>query len=568
MLISLHVQNIAVIRDLSINFGSGLNVITGETGAGKSIVIDSLNFVLGDRADKSLIRYGQDLAVVQACFECTGNDRLIDILNQNGIEIDDGLLIIRRTMNQAGRSDCKVNGWSVTLSQLKKIVSLLVDIHSQHQTQSLLNEQTHINILDSFSDKTLNTKKLFVEQFSHYKSLIKELENYPPVNELNKEIDMISYQIEDINSAQLKNGEEEQLVQERNKLQNNERIIESTNNIISLFKGGEILGIEQALSVIMKELKYIEKFDESIAIIKNRVESVLIEVEDLKDFFNDYLYNNANSFDNLESIERRIDEIRKIKRKYGNDISKILEYKESLVERLNFLINAEEKLEILNKKLDVAKSSLLNNVKILNEQRLVTGRNLSKEIESQLIDLGMKYAKFFTEICFIGNDVENINNNGGDNVRFQISLNAGEPLKPLAKVASGGEMSRIMLAIKNITAELENINTLIFDEIDTGISGLAAKIVAQKLSNISVKHQVIVVTHLAQIAAMADNNYLITKNTYESETISEIQKLNYNETIFELMRMLGSESKSEIGFENAKELKNLANTYKLSNKRN
>ncbi len=564
MLLSLHVQNIAVIRDLTINFNSGLNVISGETGAGKSIVIDSLNFVLGERADRSLIRHGENMAVVQASFYCASNVAALELLDEYGIEFDvgDGRIFIRRSMTQNGRSECKINGWAVTLGQLRRLVSLLIDVHSQHQTQSLMDEQTHISILDSYSKRIITVLEDYEKHFIEYKNLLKIMSEYPDESSLDREIDMLNYQITDIESARLECGEEELLIAERNRLQNNERLLESARTIVSLIDGGDSMGIDTALSLILKQVSFMEKFDSSIHDSRDRFESVQIDINDLKDLFLEYLETNADGMERLTYVEQRIDTIRKIKRKYGNDITEILYKLEEYKKRLDFLSDAESSLFKIRDSIDKTSNKLLKIAKNLNEERVKTGQLLSTEIKKQLVELGMKHAEFDVEVDFCGDVLDGLSYNGGDAVKFVISLNPGEPLKPLSKVASGGEMSRVMLAIKNITADLEDIDTLIFDEIDTGISGNAAKTVAKKLYNIASTRQVIVVTHLAQIAAMADCNFLITKSTYESETISEIHQLNSEETIYELMRILGSEAKSEVGYEHAKELKHNADLYK------
>lgn len=564
MLLSLHVQNIAVIRDLTINFNSGLNVISGETGAGKSIVIDSLNFVLGERADRSLIRHGEKMAVVQASFYCASNVAALELLDEYGIEFDvgDGRIFIRRSMTQNGRSECKINGWAVTLGQLRRLVCLLIDVHSQHQTQSLMDEQTHISILDSYSKRIITVLEDYEKHFIEYKNLLKIMSEYPDESSLDREIDMLNYQITDIETARLECGEEELLIAERNRLQNNERLLESARTIVSLIDGGESMGIDTALSLILKQVSFMEKFDLSIHDSRDRFESVQIDINDLKYLFLEYLETNADGMERLTYVEQRIDTIRKIKRKYGNDITEILYKLEEYKKRLDFLSNAESSLFKIRDSIDKTSNILLKTAKNLNEERVKTGQLLSTEIKKQLVELGMKHAEFDVEVDFCGDVLNGLSYNGGDAVKFVISLNPGEPLKPLSKVASGGEMSRVMLAIKNITADLEDIETLIFDEIDTGISGNAAKTVAKKLYNIASTRQVIVVTHLAQIAAMADCNFLITKSTYESETVSEIHQLNSEETIYELMRILGSEAKSEVGYEHAKELKHNADLYK------
>lgn len=567
MLLSLDVKNIAVIKEISFIFENGLNVITGETGAGKSIVIDSLNFVLGDRADKTLIRHEQEVAVVQACFFIKPEfTNLIRTFNEYGIDYDNGNIVIKRNMNINGRSESRINGSLVTLTILKDIVSQLVDVHSQHETQSLLNEQKHLSILDSFSEEIICSKELFAQNFHRYQTLLKEITSFPKIVDLNYQLDLLKYQIEEISNANLKKNEEEDLIQERTALQNREKILSSLSTALSFLDGREIGGVEPSLVYSIKEINYLSRFDDKYLVFKDRLDSVLIEIKDITSTLEDMLKQSVYDNERLEIVEKRIDFIRKLKRKYGNNESQIQQYFIESEERYSKLSLAEETINTLNNQIEKLKHTLMIDASKLHQLRIKTGLDFSQKIEDQLRDLGMKNAKFCVEVSFLSdlpfNPSISLNKDGGDQIKFLISINTGEPLKNLSKVASGGEMSRIMLAIKNITADLENIDTLIFDEIDSGISGNAAKIVARKLLNISRGRQVVVVTHLSQIAAMGDANFLITKTMYDSETITEISALNEKGVLSEIMRIGGSDSSSSAGYQTAKELRTWANSYK------
>ncbi len=569
MLSSLIVKNVAVIRDITINFGNGLNVITGETGAGKSIIIDSLNFVLGERADKSLIRYGEDTALVQALFIIENDINSISkLFEEQGIDFDNGNIIIRRLLTSSGRSDCRINGNLVTINCLKAIVSKLVDVHSQHQTQSLLNEQNHILILDNFNKHTTDLKNSFIMIFEQYKDILAKISSYPKDSDISIETDILNYQIAEIEEANITTDEEELLIKQRNILQNMERIKNSISSAILLLEGNDFMGIEPSILNIIKEINFIIKYDDSYSDIVERLSNLLIEVRDIKDTLSDRIANNLYDLDQLPQIETRIDLIRKIKKKYGKTDQEICLFLEKSKNRLEFLLSSEDNLKELKLQEVAYASKVIDFATKLHDSRVRFGKEMSKAIVQQLVDLGMKQSSFEIDINKYDENnpiqINNLNKNGADSVKFLISLNAGEPLKELSKVASGGEMSRIMLALKNITADLENIETQVFDEIDTGISGNAAKTVAKKLYNISKGRQTIVVTHLAQIAAMADSNFLITKNIYDAETITEISKLEEEGVLNELMRISGSDSSSNAGYESAKELRSWANINKIA----
>lgn len=566
MIISLDVKNIALIEHLSLQLNEGLNILSGETGAGKSIIIDSLHFVLGDRADKSLIRHGETAASVQVVFSDDGNPEVVALMDEYGIERDENI-IVRRVMSENGRGECRINGAIVTVSQLKKIVTLLVDIHSQNEHQSLLNEAHHIKILDNYNKPISSLKSDFLASFRAYIDAKNELETYGNPEERARKIELIEYQLEEIDNANVQENEEDELIEKRNLFQNSEKILNSLNSAVTLLSGDENLGALSALYGAKKELEGLSRYSDNYQEFADRLSSVIIDAEDVADAIKNELENSDFNPRELEKIESRIDEIRKIKRKYGRNYKEINEFYKNASAELETLRGAEARIEQLNKIIDKESTASIQKAIALNRARVDSGVRFANAVVENLRDLGMKSSTFEVEIVFPDENIlEHCTNNGADKVRFLISPNLGEPLKPLAKIASGGEMSRFMLGLKNITAELEGIDTLIFDEIDTGISGVIAKVVACKLYNVATKRQVIAVTHLPQLAAMADSHYLISKSEIGGKTITSLTALDDEKSLVELMRLSGSNENSAIGLENAKELKKWAISYKNAQK--
>ena len=563
MISSLYIKNIALIREHTLNFGKGLNVLSGETGAGKSIIIDSLNFVLGDRSDKSLIRHGQQSAVVEAVFDDNGNENVINILAEYGIEREESI-IVRRAMTENGRSDCRVNGRSVTLSQLRKLVAHLVDIHSQHENQALLNEANHILILDKYGKKIAPLIEEYNEHLKKYIDAKNELLAFEDEASRARKIDSLEYQIAEIERVNPQINEEEELIQRRTKYQNAERIASALSASYSALDGEDGFGAINLCQMAIREISAVLRFDNKFEGLGERLDSVKIELRDVADELNAEIDNLSYDPRELEKIEERIAEIRKIKKRYG-PIEDLPGFLEKCYTELDKLKNAESKIAELEEVLSLEASQTIKYAKYLHEERLSVAQGFNKAIVKNLKELGMKNTSFEAEISIPQNDEEILtqaNDRGADVVRFLISPNLGEPLKPLSKIASGGEMSRFMLGLKNITAELEGIDTLVFDEIDTGISGVIAKVVAQKLNDVSTNRQVLAVTHLPQLASMADNHYLITKYEEDEQTITEVRLLDEIGAVKEIMRLAGSDPTSVVGEQNALELINWAKSYK------
>lgn len=570
MLQRLQIQNVAIIDKVEIELGEGLNVLTGETGAGKSIIIDSIKAILGERLSKDLIRAGKDKAVVEAVF-VVEDDRLKEFFDEFGIEAEeDGTLIISREFTLGGKNNCRINGKMATVSMLKSIGEVLIDIHGQHDNQSLLRTDSHIDLLDSFGDDSIRRlKDEFSEKLAQYREIknkLKLLSGDP--NDRERKIDYLKFQIDEIKKAKLKTKEEEELDKQRIILKNSEKIIAAlscayeTLGIGSKTEKSASDNIGEAMSVISE----ISKFDQRYADLSKRLESLSFELEDIIAEIRSSRDEIDYDQETLDQIEERLDLIFKLKKKYGDSIEKIKEYMENAQKELDEILNNEELVNRLRDELAKVDEELFKLAKDISSKRIAAASLLEEKIGYELNDLEMKNARLKVVIDFDENADENgerrYNQNGLDRVEFLISTNPGEPLKPLAKIASGGEMSRIMLAIKTILANVDKIPTLIFDEIDIGISGKAAQKVGEKMSFISRNHQVISVTHLAQIACMADHNFYIEKSANADSTSTTVRRLNDTEVKTEVARIIGGANISDITIKHAEEMIEYARKYK------
>ena len=563
MITSLYVKNIALIEELRLELADGLNILSGETGAGKSIIIDSLNFVLGDRADRSLIRHGTSSACVQVVFTDDDKPEIAALMEEFGIERDENV-IVRRVMQDNGRGEARVNNVPVTLQQLRKLVVLLVDVHSQHEHQNLLNEANHLGILDKYTAGFANVYEEYSAHYAKYRKTLGEIESFGDESARARRADALEYQLAEIERISPKEGEEEELVAKRDKFRNAEKIINALATASALIDSDDGTGALSSVQNAGREMNYIERYDPGYAAIAERLEGVKIELRDIVDEIRNEL--SSADYDPREAgaIEERLEELKKLRRKYG-DFAEMTRFAEEAGKELEEISNAGEKLKELRAVVEKEGAATVEYAKKLHDARVRAAMEFSAAIELNLKELGMKSAKFEAVTEFPAGD-ENIlaacGARGADSVRFMISPNLGEPLKPLAKIASGGEMSRFMLGLKNITADLEDIDTLVFDEIDTGISGAIAKVVACKLYDIARTRQVIAITHLPQLASMADNHYLIAKREEGGKTLTHVTRLDSESELKELMRLQGSNENSAIGRENAVELKNWANIYK------
>ena len=537
MLSTLHIKNIGIIDDLSINFEEGFNVLTGETGAGKTLIIGSLAILSGGRFSKEMIRKGEECSLIEA-----------SIFVPQSEFAEDGNIIISREVYSNGRNTCKVNGNLVTVSELKRIIIKIIDIHGQHYNQNLLDNTKHIIYLDSFiGDELFKMKQEYQEYFNKYNEIKNKLKNnYGDETEKTRRLDLLRYQYNEIDVANLKIGEDLELEEKHNIMMNSEKLKENLEEIDENINSNAIEYISNSIRCLEKIEDYGEIYKSKLAELKSIYYELQETARDLSS-----LKDEAN-FDEYErdEVERRLDIIFSLKRKYGNSIEEILEYKSKLAEEIEQIENVEEinkKLRIEQKEIESKMNNLCN---LMNEKREKYGIILSEKINNELKDLEMPNACFSIKI----EKEASFNINGNDKIEFAISPNIGEESKELIKIASGGEMSRIMLAIKTVLADIDEVPILVFDEIDTGISGKAAKAVAEKMKIISNKHQTLCITHLPAIAAQGDNNFYIYKEVKNGKTRTNIKKLNEEETIFEIAR-ISNGNITEVAIENAKELR-------------
>ena len=561
MLCQLSIENIALIDKLELELKNGLNILSGETGAGKSIIIDSLNFVLGERADKSLIRFGTDKASVEAVFEDYLTPSIKDCLDDLGIEAED-VLILRRKMSADGKNECRINGRISTLSALKSLTELLVDIHGQHEHQSLLKSTNHIKLLDKLGEKKIATVKGEVEKnFDDYTSLKKEFLRFGNADERERKLDILSFQIDEIEKSDVKDGEEDELLSARKRIRNMEKIISALEGAKNLLDGYDSQSVSASIKNANSLLNTISSYDENIGPIADRLDSCKVEITDISETLSDMLQKLDFDSRSAEQIEERLEVVRTILRKYGGSYESLQKFYEEATKEAQTLSNATERVERLETEIKVAAEKLLASAKELSQERRKIADKFEKDISKELCDLGMGGSTFKVEIETT-DDVEQIYANGADSVEFMISPNVGEPLKPLAKIISGGEMSRFMLAFKNILAGVDDIGTMVFDEIDTGISGNISQVVSEKMCNISRARQVIAVTHMPSLASMADNHYLISKSTENGKTLTHVDLLK--DDTDEVARLIGGNDYSIYAVPHAKEMKANAQRYKDS----
>lgn len=534
MLGQLHIKNIGIIDDITINFEEGFNIMTGETGAGKSLIVGSIGAVIGNRISKEFVKTGAEFALIEACF----------------FEDEDNI-ILSREIYQNGRNICKVNGKMVPLSELKSIGESLIDIHGQHDNQSLLNPSKHLEILDKFiGEKVDDLKYRYGQLLYAYNSIKKELaSNFGDEKERARRIDLLKYQVDEIERAELKIGEEEELNSKRNLIMNSEKIMKALSNTYSNLNDIVI----DNLSLATHELSNIANLD-------NRYDKILLDLNEayymLKDSASETLSCiNEVDFDKDEQnrIEERLDMIFNLKRKYGVDIEAILKYYDEMSEELDKLQNSDETIEKLKIELEQLNKELIEYSNKITNLRKEYAEVICKNVNRELQDLEMK--KAYIEFEF--ETLKEFTENGLDDVQILISTNAGEVPKSLSKIASGGEISRVMLALKTVFGECDSVGCMIFDEIDTGISGQAAKVVAEKMKKISEKHQLICITHLPVIAAFGDANYFISKEVKENRTVSSVRKLNDDEIIKEVARILDGDDITDISVKHAKSLRKL-----------
>lgn len=561
MLAQLTIENIALIDKLELDLKNGLNILSGETGAGKSIIIDSLNFVLGERADKSLIRYGTDYAIVQAVFEEYVTPSVSEYLDDIGIECED-VLIIRRKMSVDGKNECRINGRVSTLSILKGLTELLVDIHGQHEHQSLLKSANHIKLLDDIgAAKIASVKQDVAKEHTRYVALKRELSRFGDESERERKLDILSFQIDEIEKADVKDGEEDELLQARKRIRNMEKIMSALSDAKNTLDGYDSSSVSASIKNSSNLLGTISSYDDTVAPLIDRLDDAKIEIKDIADTLSDMLERLDFDARSAEKIEERLEVVRNILHKYGGNFDNLQKFYEDAKKEAELLSGAAQTVEDLQVEIEKAKSGLQKSARKLTELRQEVANKFESDITRELKDLGMGGSTFKVDFVTTDDD-DQISANGADTIEFLFSANVGEPMKPLAKIISGGEMSRFMLAFKNIVAGVDGIGTMVFDEIDTGISGNISAVVSEKMCNISRDRQVIAVTHMPSLAAMADNHYLIAKSTENGKTLTHINLLE--DDTDEVARLIGGNDYSQFAVPHAKEMKAWAERYKQS----
>lgn len=562
MLLQINIENFALIQKLSISFDKGFNVFSGETGAGKSILIDAIAFILGGKFSRDSIRTGEEKAYVEAVFSAE-NNKTNALLEEMGIEHDEDIIILSREAFQSGKSIARINNKSVLLSAVKAVGSTLLDIHGQHENQNLLDPANHIYYLDSYAGEKLSEIMVrYREVYNEIDGIDHKLdEMYGKDNDRDKIIDFLNYQVKEIDDAKLKKGEDTELQEQYSLLSNAEKI----NNALAycydvLYSGNDNMpSVYDSIGNALKELKQVEKHLDKIKKISDSLENTYYcieqDISDLRSLKGTIYFDEKE----LDYINSRIYQIDLLKKKYGNSIDEILEFRDKKYKELQEITDSEKVIADLKSKKEKL-IQMLNDLLInINKIRSKSALELEKKIKAELAYIGLNKCEFIIEI----QKMEKYNQNGADRVQFLISPNPGEPVKPLEKVASGGELSRIMLALKTVFIDKDEVPSVIFDEVDTGISGRIAQSVAEKMYCLSQKHQVFCVTHLPQIACMSDSHFLVSKFIKNDKTYTSVIKIGKDEKEYEIARMIGSAEVTKITLQNSKELIKLADMKKI-----
>ena len=546
MLTSLKIENVAIIESAAIEFGCGLNVLTGETGAGKSIVIDSINAVLGERTYKDLIRTGADSAKVYAVFEDV-NETAKQILIENGIDCEDDVLIINRIINRDGKNICRINGCPVTVGMLKSVAKQLIDIHGQHDNQALLTPEKHCSFIDSFAGCE-DLLENYNNSYNELLSIRAKLRSFV-IDESTKaqKIDLLTYQIDELEKAQISIGERDELIERKNLINNSQRVIDSLNYAYDVLKGDNcaVDCVAEATSNIERAANYLSSLNDTAEKLNN----IRYELDDVAEMIRDSLSELDYDNSELDTIEERLDVLYRLSRKYGETEEDMLSYLENARRELESIAMSDEHMRVLQQKESVAYENTCALAQQLTHIRMEAGERLSGLISTELDFLDMPNVAFKVK-----RNQTDLTENGTDDIEFLISANAGEEPKPLAKIASGGELSRIMLAIKNVLADVDDVGTMIFDEIDTGVSGRAAQKIALKLHEVSNGRQVICVTHLAQIAAQGDVHLYISKSVRDGKTYTMIKPLLSDDRAYEVARIMGGIEITDLQLQSAREM--------------
>lgn len=561
MIASVTVQNIALIDKLELSLGANLNILSGETGAGKSLIIDALNFVLGERADRSLIRYGTDFAAVEAVFSDYLTPQVAEYLEGVGIDAEE-ILLIRRKMSADGKNECRINGRLTTLSVLKGLTELLVDIHGQHEHQSLVKPSNHEGMLDGMGGAdTASVKETVAALFGKYRAFKEEYARFGDESERERRLDILRFQLEEIERADIAEGEEDDLLDKRKRIRNTEKLLSALSSARNILDGYDGASVSGSIKAAAGSLASISAYDKNIDPLCERLDAAKTEIADISETVGDMMRELDFDAKSADEVEERLELVRNIQRKYGGSYAAVRAFYEKAAKEADELANAAERTAELEKEIASTGKSLSAAAEKLGALRRTAAEAFERSMTKELGDLGMGGTTFKVQInCDYAPDA--VGESGGDRVEFLISPNVGEPLKPLAKIISGGEMSRFMLALKNIVAGIDSIGTMVFDEIDTGISGHISAVVAEKMCNISRARQVIAITHMPSLAAMADSHFLIAKSVEEGKTLTHLTLLE--DDTDEIARLIGGNDYSSHAVPHALEMKKWAADYKKS----
>ncbi|MFP3387857.1 DNA repair protein RecN [Brevibacillus sp. SIMBA_040] len=563
MLVELSIRNFAIIKEVTVSFQKGLNILTGETGAGKSIIIDALGLLLGGRASADFVRYGESRAEVEGLFELPAGHPALAVCTNVGVQIEqDGMLVVRRDISNQGKSIIRLNGQLVTLAMLRELGPWLVTVHGQHDTHMLMQSDKHINWLDAYGEAALGSAKHeYTQLYSAFRKTKQDLERMARnERELVQRIDLLAYQLNEIESAALTPGEDEKLLAQRKKWMNIEKVYSTMQDAYRSLHGDQ-KGMDW-LGHAMGDLERIVGYEEQLAPILETVQTAYYQIEDVVHQLRQLSYQMDFEPAQLAEVESRLDQIQFLKRKYGKSVDDILEYAATIQDELDDMHHYEDRLQQIEKRLTELAADLAVEALELSVIRQECAGKLTQEIEQQLKELHMERARFAIDVRQTpdedGVEIDGIKRqvdaNGMDQIEFLISPNPGEPLRPLAKIASGGELSRVMLAIKTILAGTDQVETLIFDEVDTGVSGRAAQAIAEKLARVAGRRQVLCITHLPQVASMADAHFLIKKEMSEYETKTIVSRLSEDDRVTELARMLSGAEVTAKTEEHAREM--------------
>lgn len=549
MLLEISIKNFAIIEEISLHFDQGMTVLTGETGAGKSIIIDAMNMMLGSRATTDVIRHGATKAEIEGLFSLENSSAIEAIFEEQGLELTDEL-IIRREILQNGRSVSRVNGQLVNLSVLKAIGQHLVDIHGQHDQEELMRPQLHIAMLDEFGDEDFVALKAFYQEtFDHYRQLRKQVLTLHKNQEEHKaRIEMLEFQMAEIDSTSLKTGEDKALQQERDRLLNHKLIADTLTNAYAMLDNEDFSSLANVRSA-MNDMESIEEYDPTYKELSSSLSETYYVLEDVTKRLEDILDGLDFDGNRLMQVESRLDLINSITRKYGGQVDDVLEYFSQISKEYQLLTSSHSSSEDLEAELKELEKRLVNLAGQLSQARHTLAKQLESEIKQELQDLYMGKANFQVQF-----NKSKFNREGNEQVEFYISTNPGENFKPLVKVASGGELSRLMLAIKSAFSRKEGKTSIVFDEVDTGVSGRVAQAIAQKIHKIGSNGQVLAISHLPQVIAIADNQFFIEKISDENSTVSTVRLLDFDERVEEIAKMLAGENVTEAALSQAREL--------------